>query len=414
MIVSAAVFRIDGFIRKESGELKNEFQEGLLALCCSERGKPVILKFASNKKDATVADFNNYLISKRNGLVKSKEIDSVAGELEYVEDISLEIESALEEFKSVNPGVDRKVVMTEKKRLTQEKAEEIVYTRRTIGPGTVIRAVVSIPDAGKKYEMYNFNGVNIPVIESRSIIYDNEGNPSSSGFYLFSQMSNAFPVTISPAFNKDNEPLGFFVMRLSRLARLDHFELLVGHIKRSIDKQLIDEQKAYIPRISSDYEQVKLNSELRDVLKELYEFSKEKSITVDNSELFFSVFDRFVGMVVSDSKILRFVQIEFNLILSPKLIEGAMDKVSPFTQLPKSMVSLNMSKQNPDVKEAKRLEILNVLKEMAAGNIPSELNCIYHTPALKLSEEPTSWGFMENNIQVENLVLSMADTVKLI
>lgn len=414
MIIPAAVFRIVGFIDKEKQELKNEFQEGELAFCYSEKGKPVIIKFASNKKDATVEDFRNYLINKRNGLIKSKEIDSVAGELEYVEDISLEIEAALDEYKSANPGIDRKLVMAEKKRLTQEKAQEIVYARRTIGPGTLIRAAISIPNAGEKYKKYEFKGKEYPMIESRSIIYDNEGNPSTSGFYLFSQMSNALPVTISPVFGKDGDPLGFFTIKLSKMARLDHFELLIGHIKRSIDKQIIKEGKAFVPRIAYDYDLVKDNNELKNVLKDLYQYTKEKAVTTENLPDFIDSFDKLVEMIKAKPVMLTYVQIEFNLILSNKFMEAALEKNSPFTALSKSLVSLNKSKENPDVKATMNANIVTQLKMMAIGDLPCEINSIYHTPALKLSEEPDSWGFMENNVQVDNFVLSTADTIKLI
>jgi hypothetical protein len=414
MIISAAVFRIVGFIKKDTQTIENEFQEGQLALCYSERGKPVVLQFKSNKKDATNEDFKNYLISKRNGLIKSKEIESVAGELEYVDSISIEIEEMLENFKKENPGIERKEVMAEKKKITLSKAEEIVIARRTIGPGTIIRSAVSLPDPGKKYEMYSFKGQELPVIESRSIIYDNEGLPSSSGFYLFSQMANALPITIAPAFNKDNEPLNFFTIKLSKLARLDHFELLTNHIKRSIEKQFAKEGKANVPRISYDYEYVKEKPEIKEILKDLYQFSKEKTVDEITKDDFLEKFERLVNLIKSTPKLLTVIQIELNLIISPKLLEGAFDKTSPFTQLPKSMVALNKSKENPDVKENLRESISAQLKLMAAGEINFELNSIYHTPALRLSEDPDSWGFMENNIQIENLVLSISDTAKLI
>lgn len=131
MIIPATIFRISGFINKETNKIEDIPQAGGLVLCYSDSGKPVILELLSNKKETTLEDINSYFENKLNSVLKEKEIISVASELSYLEDFEIELEKAVEEFKEKNSN-DRKAIIEFKKAYTTEKAREIVLERRRI------------------------------------------------------------------------------------------------------------------------------------------------------------------------------------------------------------------------------------------------------------------------------------------
>jgi uncharacterized protein YihD (DUF1040 family) len=410
MIIPATVFRIVGFINKEKDSIEETPQEGGLVFCYSDQGNPLVLQMTSNKKDLSLEDIKRYLDNKRDSVIKQKEIDAVAGELEYLEDFEVELEDALEKFKEEN-GNDRKAIIKFKKDYKNIAATELVKKRRTIGKNSIIRTVIDLPDG--KTKKITFKGKEFNFLRSRCIIFDNEGNPSTSGLYFYAQTANTLPISIKPIFNKEGESLNLFTISLSKISSLEHFEHITDHIIRSVARFVEKKEKAYLPNITYDYEKIK-NTDLYKIVKKIIEITKKKEVTYQEADKFIGYILELKDFILKNPKHSLNIQYVFNLLLTPTFIEESISKnTSPFSKLKDTFVNLNFSKEDPDKKNDKKEIVKQYIEDLKNGNIRGEIIGTYHTPALKLSEPSDSWGFMTNNVQLDSFILSSIDTLKL-
>ena len=405
MIIPASVFRIVGFIDKKSNELKDVAQDGGLMLVYSDSGKPMILKLTGNKSDLSTEDINRYIESKVQSVIKQKEIDLVASELEYIDEIEDELEKEVAKLKE--EGKERKEIMAFKKAFKLEKASAIVYDRRNIKKGTLLRLAVSFSN---KLEKYTFNKQELPVLTSRAIIYDNDGEPTSTGMYYFSQTANQLPVSVKPIFNRENEAIELFTIELSKLANLEHFKFLIGHLERSMKMAIEKDNKAYLNGINYNYENIKDNKDVFDIVSKINTLAKDKE-TLDPTE-YISELRKLEVLVEEDPKLILSVHLKLNLLLNPSYFNTIEN--SPFKTFPDTFVNLNFSKIDPPEKEKLKEILRKVNNKMKLGEMDFEINAIYNTPALKLSEDPTSWGFMTDNLQSTSFILSSKDSTILI
>ena len=400
MIIPASIFRIVGFINKTDNSIEKEPQDGNLMLVYSDSGKKIILKLTGTKSDLSKEDIKVYLDNKVKSVIKQKEVDLVASELEYLEEIEVEIEEAVDKLKE--EGKDRKEIIQFKKEFKQNKAKDIVFDRRNIKEGSILRLAISF---GDKLEKMTFQDEELPVLISRAIIFDNEGLPTSTGMYYFSQTANQLPVNISPIFNKDNEPLELFQIELSKLATIDHARHLVAHIERTLLMSIEKNKKAYLTGVNYDYETVK-DKEVYSIVKDINNIAKERE-TGDVAP-YVAKLKELLEAIEADQSILLYVFIKFNLMLNKNYFNSVED--SPFSKFDQTLVNLNFSKLDPLDKNAMK-DILKKKKEkMMLGELPFNMNAIYNTPALKLDEESKSWGFMHDNVQSQSFILSSRDT----
>lgn len=415
MIIPATIFRISGFLNKEKNTIEKELQDCGMMLCYSDEGKPYFLDLVSSKKETNIEDIKNYFTNKMNSVLKEKEILGVSNELSYIEDFVMELENKIAEKKANGELKEFKEIIAFKKEYTDERAKEIVINRRKIQIGTIIKTVVDIK-SDFTFSTHKIGNSNIPVIRSKSLIFDQDGNPSTTGFYYYSQTDNAIPVSIIPAFNKEGEALNFFKVQLSKIATLNHFNHLVGHITRTIEKQLKEGSAIYVAGINYDYEKIKDNNELKALIKQIREISQSKDISIDKAKLYLELLNNLKDIVNQNPRLIVSLNIVFNLILSAsdikKILAGAKNP-SPLVNLSKTLVNLNFSKENPSTKSGLSSVIDVYLKSLLQGEITGEILSIYHTPALRYGETSDSWGFMSNNIQVESFVLSMNDTIEI-
>jgi len=404
MIIPASIFKIIGFLNKTNNTLHNEPQEGNLVVVFSDSGKKVILKLTGTKTPLTKEDVKEYLENKVKSVIKQKEIDLVASELEYLEEIEEEIEEAVEKLKE--EGKDRKEIIQFKKDFKQNKAKDIVFERRNIKKGSILRLAVSF---GDKLEKYNLNGENLPILTSRAIIFDNEGNPTSTGMYYFSQTANQLPINISPIFNKENQPLELFQIELSKLATLDHAKHLIGHIERTLKKSMEMNSKAYLNGVNYDYTTIK-DKEIFSLVKEINNLAKDRETT--KIDTYIDKMKELLLEIEKDDTLLLSIFIKFNLLLNKNYFKGIED--SPFSKFDETLVNLNFSKLDPPDKNKLKDSLKKKKEKMMLGEIPFNLNAIYNTPALKLDEPSESWGFMHDNVQSASFILSSKDTTILV
>ena len=397
MIIPAAVFRILGFLDK-SGKVHQTIQEGCLVLALADTGNPVILRFTSNKKNFTKEDFASFLLEKENSLITKKEYDKTLLKLEEDPDFDLEIEDAVEKFKSENPDLERKKLLEFKKEYKINKASKILRDRKKIGRDTVIRVVISISD---KKEKMKIGGEELHIIESRSIIFDKDGNPSKSGFYIYSQQEKSLPVILKPVTNKEGQIYPIASVTLSPLASLSHFEFLVGHIKRTIAMK-----KYFLSRVDYDYDYLKNNQHLMGLVKKINNFAKIKNVSEKEVSEYLSTLDELSVEIRKNPKLLTKVRLHLGLVINKSDFESIKNEKSPLTQFPEAAVNLNLSTMNPDVKEEAKRYLQSVLTEIFDFSRKFEISSIYYV----MSDD--SWGYMTNNIQQKQMVFGSRQSFK--
>ena len=110
-----------------------------------------------------------------------------------------------------------------------------------------------------------------------------------------------------------------------------------------------------------------------------------------------------------------YISPKLKLTLSKEYMTSTVAKENnPLMTLSKAIVNLNKSKEDPDIKAKYREQLERYINSLLEGNKKGEMISVYHTPAIKISEEPESWGFMVNNVQEGNFVLSSGDSFKLL
>ena len=404
MIIPASIFKIIGFINKTDNSISKDPQDGNLLLVYSDSGKKIILRLTGNKGELTKEDVQKYIENKVQSVIKQKEIDLVAAELEYLEEIEVEIEEAVDKLKE--EGKDRKEIIQFKKDFKQNKAKDIVFDRRNIKEGSILRLAISF---GDKLEKMNFQNEDLPILVSRAIIFDAEGEPTSTGMYYFSQTANQLPINISPIVNKDNEALELFQIELSKLATIEHATHLIEHLERTLVKSVEKNSKAYLTGVNYDYEEIK-DKPIFSIVKDINNLAKVRETTEINP--YVEKMKELLVALKEDTSLLRSVHIKLNLMLNKNYFKGIED--SPFSKFDETLVNLNFSKLDPPDKNNLKSLLKKKKEKMMLGEIKFNLNAIYNTPALKLDEPSESWGFMHDNVQSQSFILSSRDTTILV
>ena len=411
MINPANIFRVVGFIKKDTQEILQEPQEGGLALCYTDYGSPIVIELKSNKTETSLEDINAFLINKRDSVIKSKDIELLASELAYDEEFNKQFFEAENEFKQGNPAADFKTLMGFKKEFTEGRAKEMITNERTIRGGSIMKAASSLTNNINEHT-YTFGKATLPKISSRSLIFDDNG-PTVKGFYYYSQLENSLPISIKRVFNREGEALSFFKATLSKVATLAHFNYLASHIVRTIKKQMED-GKIYLNAPEYNYNKIKNNYPLMTLVKKLVDLGKIKDPAVKVGEDFLVAFLDLINYVNSNPKSLIHINLVLNLPLSDKDFKKIVkEKPSPLTNMRKSFVNLNYSKEDPETKEDLGKIVDSFIDDILDGRRRGEILTTYFTMPVSLTEEPSSWGFMSNNIQREAFVLSLLDTIEL-
>ncbi len=408
MILPAVLLRIDAFLDKNNKET-NEPTKKLLVT--SDSGKQFILNLKSNKSDLTDTDVKNFLEEKTNSLIKDKEIREVASQLEYSEKYIEELENFKEEQKA--KGLKLKEVANALKTYKEEKAKAIVKERRKIKKNTIFRAPLDF--FRKKDKTIVYNSKCILLNDDRKALRGKEN--SITGFYIFSQTANALPVLIEPVI-KNNEFKELYSIRVSPLATFEHITYLLGHLKRSAQKNLENGSVFYTPYFYFRHNDFKKQYqkdfiELGQLFNTYKTFLKEKEKTDLNKYIKFLKF--LYVLLKREPKAIPFVDIKLNLLFTKTEMQELYFKSnSPALNSPEAIVNLNASKENPEIKQTLKDMLKKYYEGLFFNGANISLNAIYHFPAINIAEEPDSWGFMKNNIKANSFVWSAKDTLNAI
>lgn len=209
-ILPAAFFKMGEYMSIKDGHIKEERGEEPLVRCTDLSGDLIFVKFSKLKKDEPINTDNliDFLEKKRDQMVTEKEILKVKDYLEENE----EFEKSLEAL-----DLSRK----EEREYIKTKASEIVRENWSVKPGTWIRGALSVTKEEGEYE-----GSKYPIYESKTIVYDEENQPSRSGLYYISRNRYNIPIVMFGEQVWFNGPAG----------SLENFQALIKHSMRTAKK----------------------------------------------------------------------------------------------------------------------------------------------------------------------------------
>lgn len=389
MIYPAAIFRIVGFLK--DGTVFNEPQDGGLTLCYTDSGAPVVVELTSNKGKVTANDVIRCIEAKRDSVIKTDKIKLLAASLEDDEEFFQQIETHfkdVEAYQSADRAGKRKL----EKEYAFKEAEKRILNDKTIGKNSIIRVAANDTD-----RTYKIGEKEYPVYQSRSLLFEND-IPTKFGLYFFSQADNMLPVVISPIFNKEGEFLNLLKVNLGKIAGINHFNFLCGHIRRTLENG-----KCFYSNISYDYERAK-KLPIFQSIKRLNEIFTSKDEKLKDEYL--ALLDQIKEEVNKNPKLIIILQLSLGMLIDAALWQKFCNELNPLNNLKNTLINLTYSKQNPDVKEELSKIVDKRLREIAECRIPFEVEASYTC----LIENGDSWGYMTNNIGEKGLILSMKDT----
>lgn len=382
MIIPATTIQLLTYISKK-GELKNEPQDGFMALARNDRGEEIVVQFTSNKKNISLNDFKEVIKAKEASLLKAKEIKTIASDIEYTEDFDEQYQVALSN--SDIDKKDKKALMEFKKVFKIKMATDLVLKKIKVGPKCLFRVALSYNE--EKPYFINIGKAKLKVYQSRAILFDNEGLPAKSGLGIFAQRENALPISIRKVKNKD-----FWTVHTTYHANLDQILFLIGHFARTAKKLQEKGSKRLYP--TSIFCKNKTSVEIKQIqvkLKELGEQDKQEQMNIND---YLTTLRKLYIYLKNNPKQIKQISLRLNLMLSTQEVFNIVygDKENPVTLLPKIVVNLNLRGVNPENKKNAENSIENEIKKC------EEILAIYHFPSVGI-EESNTWGFMEQNIQ---------------
>jgi hypothetical protein len=216
-IIPAVFFKIGKWVSIDKGTIVSHEDESPIMHCKDLSGDDLFIRFEYFKNDGnpTTTEVKQFFVDKANQMVTDKEIIKVKSFLEESADIDEEIEKL---------GLGRK----EEREWLKGEARKIVLNNWSIVPGKWMRAAISLTQEkliydDKEYLLY----------ESKSIIYDENDEPSKSGLYYITKNRHNIPVVVKQYHN------GGECFLNKDVASYENFKSLINHsirtAKRNID-----------------------------------------------------------------------------------------------------------------------------------------------------------------------------------
>lgn len=224
-IFPAVIFQIGKWVSVKDKTVSISEGKEPIMMCKDLSGKYLFIKFAYYKQEGEllVGEVKDFFEKKKEQMVSGKEILKVKDYLENSEEVDNIIESK---------GLSRK----EEKEWLKDEAQRIVEDNWNINTGKWMRGALSM--AG---ETVTFNAQQYPLYESKTIIWEKEGEPSKSGLYYITKNRHNIPVKVN------NLLKGGRVVLNSGVANADNFESLVRHAIRTADKGV-----GFLPEFASN------------------------------------------------------------------------------------------------------------------------------------------------------------------
>lgn len=216
-IIPAVFFKIGKWVSIDKSTIVSHEDESPIMHCKDLSGADVFIRFEYFKNDGnpTTTEVKQFFVDKANQMVTDKEIIKVKSFLEESPDIDEEIEKL---------GLGRK----EEREWLKGEARKIVLNNWSIVSGKWMRAAISLTQ-----EKIIYNDKEYLLYESKSIIYDENDEPSKSGLYYITKNRHNIPVVVKQYHN------GGECFLNKDVASYENFKSLINHsirtAKRNID-----------------------------------------------------------------------------------------------------------------------------------------------------------------------------------
>jgi len=414
MIIPAVVYKILGF-KKKIGD--KEFvltpTEGYnVAFIQMDDGSVNEVSFYGNNKEFN--SLKDYLEYKASQNIKKDKIQAYVADLSMTEDPTLL--KIIEEETKKSEGLSKKEIFT-------KIATDILYDKVSIKSGSIVRSALAFTVDENGFSS-KFN--------SRSIISakDKEGvlKYSTTGIYSQATLANQIPIEIEPIKKNDGTFVGFFRLVTGSIISKQHVSSIIDHSIRTVQYAINENKNAFLPKILM---QISNNGELSMLVNEINKLKMNLDKKAkDNHEISSEEYNRVIQML-SDFKIKLFedkvnlpkFKMELPMIVSADDFKSKTvtyvhahnvkrpEDLSPFRVFSDAIVSLNFSKEDPNVqKQAKEYVINTFLAQISNGNYAPRLLLNYNLPKGDILDNNDSWGYMINNVDFSKLVLSFRDS----
>jgi len=228
IIIPSAFFQIGEFITINNGEVVLSPGDIPIMKCMDLSGEPLFIKFKifRSKDELTTANLIKFFSDKQKQMITEKEI--------------LKIKNYLEDSPAIEEEIDSLSLSRKDERVwLKDKANSIAMNNWEISSGKWMRGSLSYTS-----EIIKFNDKEYQLLESHSIIYENDNEPSKSGLYYITKNRHNIPLIAS------NVESGGSIFLNKNIASIDNFTSLLRHAIRTAKKKI-----DFLPEFSTRLEE---------------------------------------------------------------------------------------------------------------------------------------------------------------
>lgn len=401
MIIPAAVVKVIGFKENSNSQITDECQENSTIVRIQlDNLQTIDIKLlpTNTKYNETLKSFIEF---KAASIMKQSEITKAVSEIMF----------------SSNPKVEQAIQQQmahskDKKEAITFLAKKAIYKKRVIQKTSIIRIPVAESEKNGVFS-YNSKCLHVKTNQDQSLSW------GTSGIYYQAQTSNHIPVELCDA-NK-----GYIRVKNSDLISFEQIKSLLEHSIRTIDKGLNDGKVPFLLGFEKPKNQNSPYAAIVNTLCSMKEFERtsKKSNTVVPLN-FYEDYKNNLKNMINLLKTNKAYCADFKAILPMVLTYDDFSKLlntagehgsfSPLKTLSRSLVDLNFSSENPEIKDAAKKYIENWMQDFENtifknGKVLSVLSF----PAPTIFGESESWGFLQNNLSSDKFTLSYNKTKSL-
>jgi len=403
MIIPSTACRILGFLDKE-----NKITEDITTkvLVKNSDNQVYALSLKSNLEETSDETVKVWLKNKAKKSIKNSEVAYIASELEFLDGFEDELKEHTSSL------TDKRAIKRAEKEFKDAYARKILIERKTIKKDAVVSLAVAKPTPDKtKY--IKIGSKEYPIYESLCLLFDKDGNPTTTGIYLLSYDASTLPMEVKAAV-KDHKPMGFVTEQVDRfLATNNHYLFILKHHIRTMDKTMTDNKKSYPLYIgySKSKKAKEVLAPIVSTLEYLINIKKTFKQGIEDETILAEYKDNLLKLYTflqENERAYVFIFISLSIFIDDLLVKDLEGKESFFSKVPDTIVMLNFRNESPEIKKELTKTAYNFLLQIAKGERIGKVNGAYHTALIAPDGESESWGYMQNNLG--KFVLSMADT----
>lgn len=397
MIIPAAVVKVVGFKNSE-GDNKISQQclpDSTVLRAQIDTGATIDIRMCSTDSSFSTS-LCDCLHAKTLGTIKKDAVSKAMKDLAFTDDerILSHVRNRAAQLKQ--EGLKDAAA---KQKAYEEAAFDIIRKKRQIKAASILRFAIASDGKG------NFTSKSLQVVSDANGVK----KWGSGGIYYFAQNENVLPIEIVPSGQ-------YLRVQTDKLISAAQIHFLISHAIRTANAGEERGQKLHMLRFIENQTMQPFFLNICRQINNLYARNKEGVNTRDICGLYcamlsdLDVYLRNNPREYGNFKCILPIFYTMDDLTDSIMVIGEQG-ASPLQRLPESLVDLNFSKENPDVKNRLKEFLKNVLINLCNQQL-FKIHGTYHFAAPNIFGESESWGFMTNNVAGHNFVLSAQDTRK--